>query len=209
VTVICYDTEFLERNSGDSIGRTIDPISIGMVREDGEEYYAINRQAPWYKVAQHPWLRENVLPYIPGEILTKTGRYYQFDLDLDNEDVKNPDQIANEVKDFVLYPWHQDDRSLVTPELWAYYGSYDWVALCSLWGAMVNLPPGMPMWTHELMQYWEKFKKDPSLKPPKSDTEHHALADAKWDMQFYKNMANRETIQWNKVGKALRGEFPI
>jgi 3' exoribonuclease, RNase T-like len=34
---IFYDTEFIED------GRTIDLISIGMVAEDGREYYAVNR----------------------------------------------------------------------------------------------------------------------------------------------------------------------
>jgi hypothetical protein len=40
VTVIDYDLEFLED------GRTIELISIGMVCDDGREYYAVNRDMP-------------------------------------------------------------------------------------------------------------------------------------------------------------------
>ena len=36
-----YDTEFLED------GETIDLISIGIVAEDGREYYAVNLNADW------------------------------------------------------------------------------------------------------------------------------------------------------------------
>jgi hypothetical protein len=39
VTAIYYDEEFLED------GRTIELISIGLVREDGAEYYAVSKDA--------------------------------------------------------------------------------------------------------------------------------------------------------------------
>lgn len=56
---IYYDTEFLED------GATISLISIGMVAEDGREYYAINHDAPWERISKHTWLMSNVVPGLP------------------------------------------------------------------------------------------------------------------------------------------------
>lgn len=41
-----YDTEFIED------GKTIDLISIGIVAEDGLEYYAVNLDAPWKRISR-------------------------------------------------------------------------------------------------------------------------------------------------------------
>lgn len=55
---IFFDTEFHEN------GRTIELISIGMVREDGATLYL---EAEWYDVmSSTPWLCEHVLPYLTG-----------------------------------------------------------------------------------------------------------------------------------------------
>lgn len=57
---IWYDTEFLETS------RTIDLISIGMVREDGAEYYAVSNEAARRplcgQIRKHEWLMANVVP---------------------------------------------------------------------------------------------------------------------------------------------------
>jgi hypothetical protein len=56
--VRCFvDTEFYED------GNTIDLISIGAVRSDGGEFYAVNQDAKLHLVS--PWVRENVLPQLP------------------------------------------------------------------------------------------------------------------------------------------------
>ena len=56
---IFYDTEFLED------GRTIDLISIGMVAEDGREYYAVTSDADWDRIRKHDRLIRNVVPHLP------------------------------------------------------------------------------------------------------------------------------------------------
>lgn len=60
-----YDTEFHED------GHTVDLISIGIVAEDGREYYAVNHDADWDRVKKNEWLCENVVPHLP---LTPGGR---------------------------------------------------------------------------------------------------------------------------------------
>lgn len=56
---IYYDTEFIED------GATIDLISIGMVAEDGREYYAVSSDAGWEKIKASDWLVRNVVPSLP------------------------------------------------------------------------------------------------------------------------------------------------
>ncbi|OPG13682.1 3'-5' exoribonuclease [Microbispora sp. GKU 823] len=163
---IYYDTEFLED------GRTIELISIGMVAEDGRELYAVNADMPFDRVVRHDWLYENVVPSLPidpcppGHRCSSQGRGH---LDLHDPDVRSRAQIARMVESFIL----------ATPdvELWAYYGAYDHVALCQLWGRMIDLPNGVPMFTCDLMQEVSRLG-NPRL-PEQAEGEHNALADAR------------------------------
>ncbi len=38
------------------------------------------------------------------------------------------------------------------PEIWAYYADYDWVALCQIFGTMLELPDGWPMYCRDVKQ---------------------------------------------------------
>lgn len=38
------------------------------------------------------------------------------------------------------------------PKFWGFYGDYDWVVFCSLFGKMINLPSGFPMYLRDLKQ---------------------------------------------------------
>lgn len=160
---IYYDTEFLED------GYTIEPISIGMVAEDGRELYAVNRQAPWNRVLNHPWLRENVVPSLPHVV----------DEDLD------PDFIVMKLTDPVMHS-RREIRDLVqaflfagdsTPELWAWCGAYDHVVLAQLFGRMIDLPAGVPHWTNDLAQEHARLGR-PEM-PEQPEGKHNALADAR------------------------------
>ena len=53
-----YDTEFIDN------GRIIDLISIGVVAEDGREYYAISTEFDPESAGR--WVRTNVLPKLPS-----------------------------------------------------------------------------------------------------------------------------------------------
>lgn len=161
-----YDTEFLED------GRTIDLISIGIVAEDGREYYAVNSDMDHDRIARDNWLCENVVPHLPirGGKPTKSfgSTKWLWSLDTTSTLVKPKWVIANEVREFLL--------AEPDPELWADYGAYDHVALAQLWGRMVSLPKGLPMFTRDLQQEWHRHGK-PEL-PVQPDGEHDALADA-------------------------------
>ena len=143
------DTEFME--SGPLSPITL--LSIGIVAEDGREFYAINQDADW-SVA-NDWVAENVLPSL------RQGK---------GSDVFTYDSIAARIVDFV---------GESTPEFWGYYADYDWVVFAQLFGAMINLPKGWPMYCRDIKQLCDELG-NPSL-PAQELTEHDALNDARWN----------------------------
>ncbi|MFV8141996.1 3'-5' exoribonuclease domain-containing protein [Mycolicibacterium senegalense] len=188
MTVFCYDTEFLED------GRTIELISIGIVCEDGREYYAVNADCDFERVRRRDWLWANVVPHLPT---TKTD--WQQDPDAGRHDtildtsaacVKPKATIAQEVRDFLLHniapsgsrggrpTYAREDL----PQLWAYFGAYDHVVLAQLFGTMADYPALIPMWTHDLMQLIEPL--DDFRKPAQTGAVHNALADARWNYEL-------------------------
>lgn len=163
---VFYDCEFLEN------GQTIKLISIGMIREDGREYYAVNAGMPWYEVLNHDWLALNVLPHLPNKMYASGDRGLNFD----DPRVKSPSQIAREVRTFL-------QTAGPDLELWAWYGAYDHVALCQLWGRMIDLPPGIPMWTNDIRQEFERLGNP--IGPEEGQGAHNALADARHNKVMY------------------------
>lgn len=170
-----YDCEFLED------GATIELISIGIVAEDGREYYAVNSDMPVDRITKDNWLLNNVWPHLPlrgyksgleyiggGEHAVRTQRAGT--LDTTSTLVKPKWVIANEVREFLLH-WPNE------PELWADYAAYDHVVLAQLWGPMIRMPKGLPMFTHEFQQRWRDAGR-PEL-PEQTDGQHDALADAR------------------------------
>ncbi|MEH0417780.1 3'-5' exoribonuclease domain-containing protein [Streptomyces sp. B21-083] len=185
MTAIDYDLEFLED------GRTIELISIGMVCDDGREYYAVNSDMPVDRILNHQWLKANVWPHLPlrgYKPPPQINALQQSDGALDTTDtrVKPKWVIANEVRDFIQATDEPE------PQLWADYGAYDHVALCQLWGPMVRLPPGVPMWTHDLRQEIERLGIDPSDLPQQKSGEHNALADVRHNQTVRRWLAEQE-----------------
>lgn len=165
---IFYDTEFLED------GHTISLISIGMVAEDGRELYAINMECDLNRLLAHDWLMANVAPSLPLAKRAHTHGWYRpfltWDPDLpDFEAVKLRTEIAANVAAFI--------QATPEPELWAWYGAYDHVALCQLFGRMIDLPDGVPMFTNDLKQ--EAVRLGNPRMPRQAEGEHNALADAR------------------------------
>jgi len=190
---IFYDTEFIE--SGPN--HPLDLISIGMVAEDGREYYAVSNSFSMERLVRNPWLVENVWPSLPkihgdarNRIATRTvlgaqraeHRILTDLFDWNAPEVKARAVIAREIADFVLGADREHTRTLPYVELWADYGAYDHVALCQLWGTMAGLPEGMPMFTHDLRQEIARLGLKETDLPQQASGRHDALADARHNL---------------------------
>lgn len=135
-------------------------VSVGVVAEDGREYSAVS--CDFDPLAVHPWVRDNVLPQLPPASTWKPRAV-----------------IARELEGFF-----GDD-----PVWWAWYGAYDHVALCQLWGAMPDLPRAFPRFTMDVRQLWEHLGR-PSL-PVQESGLHDALADARHCKARYDALVER------------------
>lgn len=162
-----YDTEFHED------GVTIDLISIGIVCEDGRTYYAVSEDADYFRIRQNSWLMDNVMSSIPYETRRVRGKRLTTIAPV-GDSVKSRKEIRDEVIEFV-----GEDN----PEFWAWYGAYDHVALCQLFGKMIDLPSNFPMFTRDIRQYWEA--KDCPAMPKQAKGNHNALEDAKHNMIMF------------------------
>jgi len=167
-----YDTEFHED------GRTIDFISIGIVAEDGREYYGVSNEFDTRRVAKNNWLMENVMSSIDHDkfvVVDFQGAPVVRDLYVTDPAAKSKSQIALEIEEFI----GQDVR----PELWAWFGAYDHVCLAQLWGKMIDLPKNVPMYTNDLKTLVQ-LAGNPRL-PKQPDGLHNALEDARWNKVRY------------------------
>jgi hypothetical protein len=191
MTAIDYDTEFLED------GRTIALISIGMVADDGREYYAVSHDATRRRlrrrIRRHDWLMANVVPSLPkahGDWNLYQPRRWLFNYS--DPCVKPRHVIAREVRGFI--------QATADPELWADFGAYDHVALAQLFGPMVSLPDGVPMWTNDLRQEAARLGVTdlPSLP---GTSEHNALSDAR-EVQFRRRWLSRRAAITHGYGPA-------
>ena len=186
---VYYDCEFRET------GRIIDLISIGLVWEDGSSYYAVSSEFDMLGLARDPWLSKNVWPHLPkvgGDqrmyalaSIPLRGRWTRKEylqryhtmralFNWESSQVKSRATIRQEVA------WALER----TPdlELWSWYGAYDHVALAQLWGRMLDLPEGLPMYTRDLQQEADRL----GFKIPDQPAlgQHHALTDARYHAQI-------------------------
>ncbi len=255
-----YDCEFLEGTQkktflGFEVGHTkptIDLISIGIVSEDGREYYEIskdfNLKEAWnryqleYRIVDAGrdkrnvkvyCIRENVLKPIwiylflqyEAEFVFLKGKAYddfEHELKAGLHDKyftfkslqalikrygKSKRQIAYEVKTFCVQENQLDNPVIKSssdvdyPIFYGYYSAYDHVVLCWLFGKMIDLPTGFPMYTRDLKQILDdtqerrfglsKFKgklaNDIKELPnyPKQENEHSAIHDARFNRELH------------------------
>jgi len=208
----------------------IDLISIGIVCEDGREYYAVSNEFN-YKDADS-WVKENIIDKLETELFQQQNTFakthFNFGLKtLLKQFGKTNKQIATEIYQFVC-PYEKASEyagvgsldsgaeaylEMNQPEFYGYYADYDWVLFCSLFGRMIDLPKGFPMYCKDLKQmldekaewflshgygtHTEGNKVYPEslgqsiewLKSrttyPKQENEHNALDDAKWNKRLY------------------------
>jgi hypothetical protein len=197
---------------------TIELISIGIVSEDGREYYAVSKDFDIKAAWENEWLRKNVLKSIYYQLLGKDINFHELNhftfgnfQKLIEKNSKSNKQIAEEIKDFTSYRRVESltvnktsgeivETNLSTLSFYGYYSDYDWVVFCWLFGRMIDLPEGFPMYCIDLKQELDRLNttlgyvvKEGHSYPiqdhpnyPKQTNEHNALADAKWNKELYR-----------------------
>jgi hypothetical protein len=191
-----FDTEFIED------GKTIDLISIGIVAEDGRELYLCNKECDFCKAGD--WVWENVL-YPIG--------IYSVDLPNPSDPSTSPkeretylamrsrQQIRDEVLKFCGGHLSESGSfelmpGTSKPEFWAYYADYDWVVFCQLFGTMMDLPDGFPMYCRDIKQEVDRLGlNNMDLPAPEGqESEHHALHDARWTKRAWEHLQYLDAV---------------
>ncbi len=148
------DTEFIEKPN------TIQLVSVGLKCEDGRKYYAISSE--FDPSMADDWVKKNVLDILEADIPRKSIA-----------------TIRQELLEFIGQPLVEGTD---IPEFWAYFCNYDWVVFCWIFGKMIDLPRGWPMFCNDL-----KPLLDNSGKPHPGEPQglHNALEDAEWNEMLY------------------------
>jgi len=154
------DLEFIESGPENPIHF----VSIGIISEEGDQYYAVSNE--YDESLADDWVKENVLSK----------------LDIEESKRKSNGQIAQEIVKFI-----GDDPK---PIFVTYYGAYDHVVFCQLFGRMVDLPDNFPMFTYDIKQMAYDLG-DPEI-PQQKSGEHNALEDAKWNMKAHQFLIKKK-----------------
>ena len=172
VTVLKYflDTEFIEKPN------IIQLISVGIKCEDGRKYFALSSE---YNYADADnWVKENVLMQLYNQYVVSAKRLTYNLSNFHKHYGKKIKEIRQEILDFVGYPEYIHGK----PEFYGYFADYDWVVFCWIFGKMVDLPVGFPMYCKDLKQLLDESGKE-KLPDPKG--EHSAIVDAEWNEKLY------------------------
>ncbi len=152
---IYLDTEFIDD------GNTCSLVSMALVKENGENYYAVSSEFEAAKASS--WVRENVLAQLEPAHTHKPLAL-----------------IRQEMIEFIGYQ---------IPQIWAYFATFDWLMLLRMYGGVEKLPYNFPVYCHELRQEIDRLK-IPEEKFPSKTKAHHALADALWARQLHQLTQN-------------------
>lgn len=221
-----YDWEFVEN------GKTIIPISVGVIHQDGTTYEAVFDEIQYEDseaIFRHDFVREHVLPHLPiveGSLYTSvplfntalraqalaaelgTSRPVRaFQLDRSNPLVKPLWVIRRE-----LHTMFEHASQLGPIELWTHYGSCDHRLLAQLWGTFQDRPDFMPMYSNDLMQLCGG-NETALIAPLPAEQQHSALNDARWIRQAWaawqRTIATSRDYLPHELAHATCGEIKL
>lgn len=118
-------------------------LSLALVSETGEHRY-FEFEFNWMCLS--PWLRQNVFPLLGPKSKWSTKQ-----------------QARASIRD-----WLREDPA---PEIWAYYGAYDWYWFSRVFGGFMEFPKHFPMRFREFAELQDGV-------PDIAGAPHHALNDA-------------------------------
>jgi len=194
------DTEFAE------IRGSMKLISIGIISSEGNTFYAENS---CFDIDDaNDWVKDNVIPKlkwheniestkghnnISNDTFDNTGEdvlFPEFGIRRKWEVYGSPQVIRDSLKAFFELPQEKDEVDFER-QFYAYYSAYDWVVFCWIFGTMMDLPQGMPMFCHDLKPMMDvACEKYNMLKPDDPKDEHNALYDAIWNKELHEKIEN-------------------
>lgn len=178
---------------------TIILISIGIVDSRGREYYTVNTEADISEAST--WVRENVLEKMPEyDKSYRDLRGYKFGKDYTHPTLGKPQEkkTIQDIKKELLFWLGQENNVPEECEFWGYYCDYDWVVFCWIFGTMMQLPKGLPMYCRDLKQLMDSALLDKEWKQtncPDPEGEHNALIDANWNKKLHKAICQAVLIK--------------
>lgn len=152
-----FDTEFHDTKSG-----IIHLISIGVVAEDGREYYAVS--ADYDHNLADEWLCKNVLSSL-GDVEPKSNHVIYKDL---------------------LSFFSKDSD----PQFWTYCGEYDWVVLRQLFGTLIDWPASWIYTAWDIEQL--RIHLNAPKFPIQESGLHNALEDARHTRKLWSWLNDKE-----------------
>src|SRR5687768_10453688 len=160
-----HDWEFLDEENGDYRLR---PISVGVVDEDGGEFYAVYDTVNIEEYGEaNPWLKDNVLAKLPPRDEWKPGDY-----------------IRQRILDMI--------QPAETVEFWARQGFNDHFLLCRLFGGLTRFKQIMKeekgagnVVFRDIYELRREFGEAATHAEEKEETKHIAIYDARQEKKDY------------------------
>lgn len=187
------DTEFIED------GSTIDLISIGIVAEDGRELYMQSTEFDPSKASD--WVKEHVITHLV--VCPHLAWDHAWDHGVGTSPLQSlimhvvrgqctfAESWTRHAGAYADCPWRtrkqikheilafMDIEKYGKPELWGWCSGYDWVALCQLFGTMMDIPAGYPHYVRDIQQVLDERGIADDMLPQPDGQAHNALADAR------------------------------
>lgn len=169
---VYLDCEFLP-----AISDTRGLVSIGLIDDQGVDFYAVNRDMDVAALLAVPWMVENVWTSLPT---VQGSSWPGFDTDLDyaHQDIHSTAAMRSGISAYF------DATDADTTHLWAWYGGQDICRLHSLWDNDWSvMPDQIPRWFNEL-ETLRWLAGGPEM-PEQPAGLHNALADARHNRRMH------------------------
>ena len=189
------DTEFIDD------GSTIDLISVGIVCDDGRELYL--QSIEYDPTNAGKWVKENVLNHL---VKCPVNNESDASTDWAYHTVTHGECGAGRMGQ-VTCPWrssHHMRSEIFTfmdaikygkPELWGWCSGYDFVALCQLFGTMMDLPQNWPHYICDFQYVLDGRGITDDMLPSQEGTVHNALQDARYLKQLWGYIVRNDAWQ--------------
>jgi hypothetical protein len=172
------------------------PISIGIVSEDGREFYA---EFMDFETGQlDDWIKRNIIP---------NTLYLQFSAEKRQSIVKPMNHYCD-TRDAIVRSLVVWLRQFEHIEMWGDCMAYDWVLFCQLFGGALNLPRNIYYIPFDICTRFKDYGIDPDIDRQefanhgtfnrdnrcivlgKSISEHNAICDARTLKACYERLEN-------------------